>query len=261
MGHVLAPAEAAVHEGGALRRTWIVRAAPVYLPALIVAIGGWSHRWVDEDAFINFRILDQVFAGNGPVFNAGERVEAATSPLWLAVLGVGRVLFGAFLRIEWISVVVGLAAAVAAFVLAGRAARLLHADDDGIVVPVGPLLVASVAVVWDFATSGLEMGLAWLWLAACWYVLVAVATRDAVGGRRRIAFAAVIGLAPLVRPELGVMMICSRSPGSCSPALVACSPTSWRCSLCRSHTRSSGWGTTPPSCPTRRWPRMRADST
>ena len=101
MGHVLAPVEATAHEGGERRRRGLVaRAAPAYLPALIVAIGGWSHRWVDEDAFINFRILDQVFAGHGPVFNAGERVEAATSPPWLAVLAVARVLFGAFFRIE-----------------------------------------------------------------------------------------------------------------------------------------------------------------
>ena len=41
--------------------------------------------------------------------------------------------------------------------------------------PVGLVLVASVTVVWDFATSGLEMGLVWLWLAASWWVLVTVA--------------------------------------------------------------------------------------
>jgi hypothetical protein len=63
-------------------------AAPAYVPAVMIAIAGWSHRWVDEGAFINFRILDQIFSGHGPVFNAGERVEAATSPLWLGVLVV-----------------------------------------------------------------------------------------------------------------------------------------------------------------------------
>jgi len=46
-------------------------AAPAYVPALIVAVGGWQHRWMDEDAFINLRIVDQIFAGHGPVFNAG----------------------------------------------------------------------------------------------------------------------------------------------------------------------------------------------
>ena len=49
-------------------------------PALMVAVGGWPHRWMDEDAFINLRIVDQIFAGHGPVFNAGERVEAGDEP-------------------------------------------------------------------------------------------------------------------------------------------------------------------------------------
>ena len=177
-------------------------------PPRMIAVGGWAHRWMDEDAFINLRIVDQIFAGHGPVFNAGERIEAATSPLWLAILVVGRAFFGLFVRDEWIAVLASLLAAVAAFALGGRAARLLHRDEDGVVVPVGLILVAAVAVVWDFSTSGLEMGLVWLWLATAWFVLVSVARSEEVGGRRRFGFGVVLGLAPLVRPDLGLMMLC-----------------------------------------------------
>jgi arabinofuranosyltransferase len=63
---------------------------------------------MDEDAFINFRVVDQVFAGHGPVFNAGQRVEAFTSPLWLAVLVAGRAVFGNFMRIQWVAFIAGL---------------------------------------------------------------------------------------------------------------------------------------------------------
>jgi arabinofuranosyltransferase len=185
-----------------------LRAAPVYVPVAMIAIGGWAHRWMDEDAYINLRIVDQILAGHGPVFNAGERVEAATSPLWLAVLVVARVLFGPFVRAEWIAVVASLVAAVGAFALAGHAARVLHRGRDGVVVPVGLVLVAAVAVVWDFSTSGLEMGLVFLWVAASWWVLVSVARAETVSGRRRFAFGVVLGLAPLVRPELSLMMVC-----------------------------------------------------
>jgi arabinofuranosyltransferase len=183
----------------------------------MIAAGGWAHRWTNEDAFINFRILDNLFAGDGPVFNAGERVEAGTSPLWLGLLAAGRLLFGWALSMEWISVVMCLVAAVAAFALAGRCARLAAPDPDTAVVPIGPIMVASVAVVWDFATSGLEMSLVWLWIAACWYVLCRAAALPVAPGRsagagwsapRRAAAAAVVGLAPLVRPDLGVMMVC-----------------------------------------------------
>ena len=131
----------------------------------MIAIGGWQHRWMDEDAFINLRIVDQIFAGHGPVFNAGERVESATSTLWLGILVVARLLFGSFASMEWITTLASLAAAVAAFAVAGKATRVLHRGEDGFVVPVGLILVAAVAVVWDFSTSGLEMGLVWLWLA------------------------------------------------------------------------------------------------
>jgi len=183
-------------------------AAPAYVPALMIAIGGWQHRWMDEDAFINLRIVDQIFAGHGPVFNAGERVEASTSTLWIAVLVAGRAVFGAFTSMEWIALLASLAAAVAAFAVAGKATRLLHRDDAGVVVPVGLLLVAAVAVVWDFSTSGLEMGLVWLWLAASWFVLVSAARPEELNGRKRFGFGVVLGLAPLVRPDLALMMAC-----------------------------------------------------
>jgi arabinofuranosyltransferase len=185
----------------------ISTALPVAVPAAIIAVAGWSHRWMNEDAYINLRVVEQIFAGHGPVFNAGERIEAATSPLWIVVLVIGRALAGWAVRDEWVAVVASLLAAVLAFVVAGRAAARLHRDDDGLVVPVGLLLVAAVAVVWDFSTSGLEMGLVWLWLACSWYALVAIA-RDDVEGGRRVAYAALLGLAPLIRPELTLMMLC-----------------------------------------------------
>jgi arabinofuranosyltransferase len=208
MTAVLAPAEATAPAPDTPRWRWVTRAAPLYLPALMIAVGGWAHRWMDEDAFINFRIVDQIFAGHGPVFNAGERVEAATSPLWLFVLVVGRAVFGAVASIEWIALVAGLAAAIAAFVVGGRAARIRHHGSDGVVVPVGLVLVAAVAVMWDFSTSGLEMGLVWLWLAGSWWALMTAARSEHIAGRKRLACGVVLGLAPLVRPELTLMMLC-----------------------------------------------------
>src|SRR5690349_19516871 len=185
MTAVLAPDAATAHarDASAWRRT--ARAAPLWLPALMVLIGGWSHRWMDEDAFINLRIVDQIFAGHGPVFNAGERVEASTSTIWLVVLVIARAIFGAFASMEWITMLASLAAAIAAFVVGGIAIRRLHRGEEGVVVPIGLLLVASVAVVWDFATSGLEMGLVWLWIAGSWFVLVSVARSTDLPSRRR----------------------------------------------------------------------------
>src|SRR5258705_3598776 len=117
MTAVLAPDPATTHPRDASVWRRLAVRAPLGLPALMVALGGWSHRWMDEDAFINFRIVDQIFAGHGRVFNAGERIEASTSSLWLVVLVAGRAVFGAFASMEWIALIAGLGAAVGAFVI------------------------------------------------------------------------------------------------------------------------------------------------
>jgi arabinofuranosyltransferase len=119
---------------------------------------------MDEDAFINFRVVDQVFAGHGPVFNAGQRVEAFTSPLWLAVLVAGRAVFGNFMRIQWVAFIAGLTCALAAFTIGACASRIGRRRNE-IVLAIGLLFVAVIPVMWDFASSGLEMSLVWLWLA------------------------------------------------------------------------------------------------
>lgn len=116
-------------------------------------------------------------------------------------------MFGWLLRDEWVAVLASLCAAVAGFVVAALGTRVLHRDDEGTIVPVGLVLVAGVAVVWDFSTSGLEMGLVWLWIGASWLVLVKLGDL-ADSPRRRLLGAVVIGLGPLVRPDLGLMMAC-----------------------------------------------------
>ena len=184
-----------------------VQALVDMIPAVLVLSGGWVHRWMDEDAFINLRIVDQIVAGHGPVFNAGERIEAFTSPLWLAILVLIKVTLGQVMAVEWAIVAVSLALAAAAFWLAARTTRRLHPDGT-VVVPIGLVAIAAVPVVWDFATSGLEMSLVWLWLAGCWAVLVHLA--QAVEPLRRggrLGALMVLGLGPVIRPDLGLMTV------------------------------------------------------
>lgn len=180
-------------------RAWIV----VLVPALCIALAGWSHRWVTEDAFIDFRVVGNILSGHGPVFNVGERVEVYTDPLWVAILTVFRGLVP-IVPIEWWSVVLGLASTVLGFVLGGRAAqRLGTALGASFVLPVGMLVASSVAGLWDFATSGLETGLVFGWEGLCWWMLVRVLELR----RRASSTAFVIGLGPLIRPDLALISI------------------------------------------------------
>ena len=77
------------------------------VPVVIVLVGAWLYRWVDEDAFINFRIIDNLLAGHGLVFNLGERVEVDSDPLWLFTLTALHEILP-FMALEWLSVLLGL---------------------------------------------------------------------------------------------------------------------------------------------------------
>ncbi len=189
--------------GGRRALRWVLAAAP----GCVLVVGSWSHRWFAEDAFIFLRVVDNVVAGNGPVFNAGERVEATTSPLWLALLVVGRVLGAWALPLEWIGVLLGIVLAVAGLALAQWGAGRLWRDVEpgAVMVPAGALVLASIPVVWDFVPSGLEVGLAVSWVAAAWAVTVRVAQR--AGHRARWWEPVVVGLGPLVRPDLAIVAL------------------------------------------------------
>lgn len=182
---------------GRARLQWAILAAPVVLFAVL----GWSRRWVIDDGFINLRIVHQVVAGHGPVLNAGDRVEAFTSPLWLAILVVGDLVIP--MRLEYVAVGLGLAFASLGLVLAmAGAARLCRLETRSLLVPAGVLVPLAVAPFWYFQTSGLEIGLVLAWIGACLWLLAGWSRTE-----ERLPWwgLVVIGLGWLVRPELAPM--------------------------------------------------------
>ena len=54
----------------------------VLVAAGLFGWGAWQRRWIADDGLIVLRTVRNLMAGNGPVFNAGERVEANTSTVW-----------------------------------------------------------------------------------------------------------------------------------------------------------------------------------
>ncbi|MFJ8915664.1 arabinofuranosyltransferase [Amycolatopsis sp. NPDC102389] len=163
----------------------------------LFAVIAWNRRWVCDDGLIVLRTVQNLLDGNGPVFNAGERVEANTSTLWTYLL-VPAGFLG--IRLEWAAVVLGLFFAVAGMALGLDGARRLHPSKP--IVPAGALLLLGLSPFWDFATSGLETGLVTCWLAGMWWLLVRHATRP---GTREWATVFVLGLGPLVRPEFALV--------------------------------------------------------
>lgn len=186
------------HERQSERSVQLIRLALLLLPVIIFIVGAWQYRWMSDDGFINLRIVSQLRAGHGPVINAGERVEAYTSALWLLVLLVGDLLTP--LRLEYVAVVFGIILAVAGLTLAILGAIRLHPDGGArrFWFPAGALVLAVLAPMWKFASSGLETGLVFAWLGGCLWVLAGW-SRDS--GRLPVWAAIVLGVGPLVRPE------------------------------------------------------------
>jgi arabinofuranosyltransferase len=170
------------------------------LPVVLLAERAWALRWMSDDGFINLRVVQQLLAGHGPVFNSGERVEAATSPLWIGLLAVGHVVVP--VRLEWLAVVLGIAltsVGVAAAVAASTSiARATHPHGPSL--PLGAFVLAVLPPVWEFASSGLEGGLSFAWLGCC-FLMLTIASRKPRFAARTALF---IGLGPLIRPDFAI---------------------------------------------------------
>lgn len=181
------------------------------VPIVLIAIAGAHRRWMSDDGYINARVVEQILAGNGPVYNAGERVEVTTSTLWLWLMVAGRALTGG-LEVGISAVWLGVALTVAGFVLVTLAGLRLTRPVGGIALPAGTLVLAALPPMWDFASSGLETGLGFCWIGACCWLLARrlptdPATVSDLPAWRPLGVPVVIGLGPLVRPDFALFSL------------------------------------------------------
>lgn len=183
--------------------TWTLVAIPVIVATSMV----WLRRWVSDDGFINYRVIQQLLAGHGPVYNLNDRVEVGTSTLWLGLVWLGRVLTPGS-ETGQVMVVLGTALTALALILLAVGAMALS-NNRQVFVPAGLAVVAALPPVWDFGTSGLETSLSMAWLAGCF---AALASRLRRGTVDRPAWqpwpvATLIGLGPLVRPDFALISL------------------------------------------------------
>jgi hypothetical protein len=121
-----------------------------------------------EDAFITFRFAERLAAGQGFVYNLGERIYGTTTPL-LTLLLAG------WLTIDPHAVVlgariIGLASGLAAIVLAWAALGRLGITDARRFIPIA--LLACSDKLWVRDTSGMETSLVICLMMFAWYAAI-----------------------------------------------------------------------------------------
>lgn len=147
----------------------------------------FKYAWLTEDAFINFRVVEHLLAGDGPVWNVGERVQVFTSPLWL-MLTVGVAYFSG--SVMYAPLLASACLVLVFFVLLFRASG----DRTMLFLLVAMACMLSPSMR-DYFTSGLETPL--LMGVLAWFCTLAV--RGSEVSWRKLCFSASVCL--LVRHD------------------------------------------------------------
>lgn len=145
--------------------------------------------WLSDEAYISLRVVENLVNGYGLTWNTSQHALVFPHPLWVLLLGIGRLVSG---EVYFTTLILSLALSLAAAVLVALAARTHLQSAGGLVV-----LALSGAFV-DYSTSGLENPLVHLLLAA----FLMVYFHHPVGIRRLSGLFLLTGLLALCRLEL-----------------------------------------------------------
>lgn len=175
----------------ALQRT----GAALWIAVVLLSFGLVLHRaWVCDDIYITFRYCDNVLAGLGPVYNAGERSEGYTHFLWFLLLTLGRAVG---IPADLLGKYAGVPAFLGCLWLLGRiSGRLFPGRGGWLGLPVAMLAWALHADARLFGSGGLETPLFtfFLLLGFQWTCVSEHPRRGALAGWA-------LALAWLLRPE------------------------------------------------------------
>lgn len=206
-------------EPAALGRLLLTAALGIYLLVVL------RNAWVAEDAYVTFRSLDNFTHGLGLRWNAADRVQAFSHPLWLFAL---TPLHLALQDPYAAAIVLSIALSFSAVFIGCR--YIASSRGAGILVAVA--LTSSRAFI-DYSTSGLENPLTHFLLALFFAVFVAEISREKGPSIRRLSWmSGLLGLLAVNR--LDTIVLCApsfvlawtrcREPGRNRAALIGLVP-------------------------------------
>ena len=153
-----------------------------------------SRIWVAEDAYITFRVVENLFYGAGLVYNPGENIEAYSHPLWMMLLVVIRTA-GVPLHMGSILLGGGLVIFALGF--------LIYSKNPGndFTFPAAVLLLTAISGFRDFSTGGMEFSLVFFLLCVFFISLSKYSLKE-----HPAFFSSLLALLYLTRPELGLLL-------------------------------------------------------
>lgn len=154
----------------------------------------FKNAWVADDAYISFRSIEQLFAGNGPRWNSDERVQVYTSPLWFMLLSGLRVVSSHHvLNAIFLSYACCLAMLFFALKTIKSEQRFF----------VFVLLLVSISSVMIFSSSGLDDPLLYALLAAYMYYYLPIHTQKEKAFKRLWLM---LGLIAITRHDMATLL-------------------------------------------------------
>jgi len=164
-------------------------------------IQGQRYWWLDDDMMISARYARNLAAGEGLVWNAGERVEGYTNLLWTLVLAVPHL----FLPPETVSfAVILLNTGILLLLLLAVNQVLAEAGVSGFAAGVGCLLIATSPSALNWTVGGGEAVL----LGFLLVLLGRAAGRAIRGWKGALGLGLLAGAIVLVRPDAAVASGC-----------------------------------------------------
>ncbi len=174
-----------------------VRRSVILVFAVLFGVVLIRTAWVNDDAYITLRTVDNFVSGRGLTWNPDERVQAYTHPLWMFLLaGPYALTHESYLTTIAVSMLVSLAAYLS--FSAG-----MSSDLWATVIGTTALVLSKSFV--DFSTSGMENPVTHLLLVG--FVLWYLSGRTASPRRRLLALGLLTSAAVLIRPDLLLIVL------------------------------------------------------
>jgi len=177
---------------------WLPIGITAALTAAFILLAAGQVPFLQDDAYISFRYVQNYLNGDGLVFNAGERIEGYTNFLWVILLAL-TANFGYDLpeTARWLGILVSAGAVVATFLLARRVLSGFTARWVSIGALIAAAWVAVNPAVHYWSVAGLETGL-FTFLVTC--ALERLLAGSALSWN-------LLALATLTRPEGGLIFV------------------------------------------------------